>query len=378
MNNPCSGDRFCVEYHLHGTAEHAQKTAERLCADQTIEAPRELLHPSQEYAPLLGILEEFRTEDESAHCAVISFPIELFGDSCPQLLHTLFGTASLTAGIQVTGLRLPKTLPGGWPGPRYGQTGLRVLVDVHHRPLVCAVLKPLGFSPQQLADLAFQFALGGVDLIKDDQGLANHQFCRFEERVRRCVDAVQKASRETQRPCLYFPHITGTVEEIAQRIRCAQAAGADGVLLCPGLIGYSVVHEITRDPGIALPIISHPALLGTYAIDRRSGLAPHVLYGQLPRLIGADITIFPIYGLNFPLSRDECRRIADTCSMEWGSLAPTFPTAAGRMGEDRIAEMHETFGRELVFILGSQIRQDAAGIAEACKRFMTVLEQTAR
>lgn len=378
MNKPCSGERFCVEYRLYGSAGHAKKTAERLCADQTIEAPVELLHPSQEYTSLLGNLEEFKTEDAMQHCAIISFPIELFGHSCPQLLHTLFGTASLTAGIQVTGLRLPKTLPSGWPGPRYGQTGMRVLADVHHRPLVCAVLKPLGFSPEQLAELAYQFALGGVDLMKDDQGLADHHFCRFEERVRRCVDAVQKAFQETQRPCAYFPHITGTIEEIAQRIRFAQAAGADGAVLCPGLIGYSAVHEITRDPGIALPIISHPAFLGTYAIDRRSGLAPHVLYGQLPRLIGADISIFPIYGLAFPVSRDECRRIADACSMEWGGLAPIVPTAAGRMDGDRIAEMYETFGRELVFILGSQIRQDASGIAGACKRFMTTLEQTAR
>jgi hypothetical protein len=104
----------------------------------------------------------------------------------------------------------------------------------------------------------------------------------------------------------------------------------------------------------------HPAFLGTYAIDRRSGLVPHVLYGQLPRLIGADISIFPIYGLHFPITRDECRRIAEACSIGWGNLAPIFPTAAGRMAEERIKEMYETFGRELVFILGSQIRQDAA------------------
>ncbi|HSA61610.1 MAG TPA: RuBisCO large subunit C-terminal-like domain-containing protein, partial [Nitrospiraceae bacterium] len=361
-----------------GSAGQAKETAERLCADQTIEAPEELLHASPKRSSLLGKLEAFETHNAMDHRAIISFPVELFGDSCPQLLHTLFGTASLRAGIQVTGLRLPKTIPRGWPGPRYGQTGLRVLADVHHRPLVCAVLKPLGFSPAQLADLASQFALGGVDLIKDDQGLADHHFCRFEERVRRCVDAVQEASRQTQRPCLYFPHITGTTEEIAHRLRFAHTAGADGALLCPGLIGYGAVHEIARDPGIALPVISHPAFLGTYMIERRSGLAPHVLYGQLPRLIGADISIFPIYGLDFPISRDECRQIADACSIDWGNLAPIFPTAAGRMGEDRIAEMHETFGQNCLFVLGSQIRQDASGIAGACKKFMVTLEQAAR
>lgn len=377
MNDHSSDHRFGVEYRLHGAADLAKQTAERLCADQTIEAPVELLRAVPERASLLGRLEYLETDDATHHRAIISFPVELFGDSCPQLFHTLFGTASLTAGIQVTGLRLPVTLPTGWRGPRYGQTGLRVLVDVHHRPLVCAVLKPLGFSPEQLADLAFHFALGGVDLIKDDQGLADHHFCRFEERVRRCVDAVQRASRQTQRSCLYFPHITGTAEEIAHRLRFAHNAGADGALLCPGLIGHSALHEVTRDPGLALPVMSHPAFLGTYALDRRSGLAPHVLYGELPRLIGADISIFPIYGLNFPVTREDCRLIAEACSKEWGNLAPVFPTAAGRMGEDRIAEMYDTFGRDTVFILGSQVRQDASGITGACTKFMAALEGVA-
>ena len=35
-----------------------------------------------------------------------------------------------------------------------------------NRPLVCAVLKPLGRSPKELAKLAAQFVRGGADLIR--------------------------------------------------------------------------------------------------------------------------------------------------------------------------------------------------------------------
>lgn len=378
MTEFLSGQRFHVEYGITGTARHVKRIAERLCLDQTIEAPAEVLLPSHNFSALLGRLEHFETEDADHHRAVLSFPVELFGESCPQLLHTLFGTASLIPGIQVRELFLPSILPSEWPGPRFGCTGLRVLADVSHRPLVCGVLKPLGASPAQLADLAARFAQGGVDLIKDDQGLGDHQFCRFEERVSRCVEAVQRASRQRQRPCLYFPHVTGTPEEILQRARFVQAAGADGVLMCPGLVGYGTVHEVTRDPGFALPVIVHPAFLGTYALHPSSGLASRLLYGRLPRLIGGDVSIFPIYGQDFSLSRQDCLAVAEACTGTWGDLTPIFPTAAGRMGEDRIAEMCETFGREFVFILGSQIREDASGVTGACRRFLSWLERAVR
>ncbi|MER3423639.1 MAG: hypothetical protein C4293_10800, partial [Nitrospiraceae bacterium] len=61
----------------------------------------------------------------------------------------------------------------------------------------CGVLKPLGLSIDALAELAYQFARGGLDLVKDDQGLADHSFCPFEERVARCAEAV---ARRTEKP----------------------------------------------------------------------------------------------------------------------------------------------------------------------------------
>ena len=55
----------------------------------------------------------------------------------------------------------------------------------------------MGLSATDLAELAYRFALGGIDLIKDDHGLTNQPFCPFEERVRRCAEAV---ARRTARP----------------------------------------------------------------------------------------------------------------------------------------------------------------------------------
>lgn len=92
------------------------------------------------------------------------------------------------------------------------------------------------------------------------------------------------------------------------------SGGADGILLSPGLVGYQTLHDLSRDATQTLPIMPHPAFLGTYAITPTQGLAPRVLYGRFPRLAGADITIYPTYGLNFPISRLGCAQIASACT----------------------------------------------------------------
>ena len=373
LGNSLSGDRFSVEYHLAGTESQARSMADRLCADQTIEAPLSLLQSCQIPAGLLGLVEEFSHEEESRHRARISFPVELFGHSFAQMLHTLFGTASLTPQVQVADIHLPAQLPEGWPGPRHGISGIRTMTDVANRPLACAVLKPLGLSPEALAELAHSFARGGVDMVKDDQGLGDHAFSPFEERVQRCVASIRDASRSTGRTCLYFPHVIGTLEDIRNQAQFAKQAGADGILLSPGLMGYQALHDLSRHTSNALPIMSHPAFLGTYAMTPTQGIAPSVLYGRLPRLAGADITIYPTYGSNFPISRRDCTQIASACTNSWGPLQPILPTAAGRMGGDRIREMYELYGRDCVFILGSQIRESSEGIAASCERFMQSL-----
>ena len=372
---PLSGKRFAVDYCLTGSESHARTMAERLCADQTIEAPPSLLLSCPVPPGLLGALEDFRREDDGRYRARISFPVELFGHSVAQLLHTVFGTASLTPNIQVADIHLPAHPPDGWSGPRVGIPGIRRMTQVFDRPLVCAVLKPLGLPPDALAELARTFALAGVDMIKDDQGLGDHFFCPFEERVQRCVASIRDASRSTGRACLYFPHVAGSHDDIRNQAQFAKQAGADGILLSPGLVGYQALHDLSRHPTEALPIMSHPAFLGTYAITPTQGLAPSVLYGQLPRLAGADITIYPTYGLTSPISRPDCALIASACTESWGPLLPIFPTAASRMGEDRISEMCALYGHEFVFILGSQIRGTSDGIVAACRRFMQSLSK---
>lgn len=374
-----SGQRFTVEYRLSGTEAEARTKAALVCNDQTVEAPDKIIPAGMIREQILGRVERF-TGAAGFSLATVSYPIELFGQDCAQLLNVLFGISSLKPGVRVERLEIPDVglSTRDWPGPRFGRSGLRDLVDVPVRPLVCGVLKPLGLSPTALADLAYQFALGGMDLIKDDQALADQSFCPFEERVTRCVEAVAKANRETGRHCLYLAHVTGRWETMQQRALYAKRAGAGGLLVCPGLAGFDALRDLALDDAVALPILSHPALLGSFAIQADSGMAPACVFGQLPRLAGADASLYPIYHAGFPITRDDCRAIAKTCGEPWGQLKPIFPTAAGRMGFERVLEMCEFYGQDLLFIVGSSIQQHRAGLVKACRLFMDEVARSAQ
>ena len=85
-------------------------------------------------------------------------------------------------------LHLP--LPGPlaqFRGPRFGVPGLRNLLGVAEGlPLLMTALKPMGTPTAQLADMAYRFARGGIDIIKDDHGLSNQPDSPFEARFLSC------------------------------------------------------------------------------------------------------------------------------------------------------------------------------------------------
>ena len=269
--------------------------------------------------------------------------------------------------------RMTDGLLSSWRGPRWGIDGLRRAVDVPDRPLLCAVLKPLGRTPQELAELAVQFVEGGADVIKDDQSLVDQRWCRFEERVSRCAEAIAQASLRRGRPCLYFAHITGSYETMRRRAIQAQGFGATGLLVAPGLTGFDAVRLFRSDDAIALPIASHPSMLGICVHRDGGGVAAPVAYGLLPRLAGSDLSIYPAFGSDYPMSQPDCLLVADTCRQPWGSFTSTMPAVGGRVGYERVAELRSALGRDLLVIVGSRMQQFPGGVVAAMKEFHRVL-----
>lgn len=371
-----SGERFRVTYRLVGDEAEARDKAGDLALEQTVEFPGDLLPAGNIQTEIAGQIEVLEPADAGHYAAVISYAVETAGDELTQLLNVIFGNSSIKPGIRVERLDLPAALLARFRGPRFGQRGLRDALNVHDRPLLSTALKPMGLSAAALAELAYAFALGGIDIIKDDHGMANQPFSPFEERVTRCAAAVARANRETGLNCIYMPHVSAPAHLLLERARFAREAGAGGLLVCPGLTGMDGMRLLADDDSIALPIMAHPALQGSFVITPDSGIAHYALYGQLMRLAGADASVYPNYGGRFSFSREECASIVAGCTVPMQGIKPIFPTPGGGMNLERIRDMRALYGKDVIYLIGGGLHRAGPDLVENSRQFNRLVSMT--
>jgi len=187
-----SGDRFYVAYRIFGNEADASSKARDICIEQTIEFPDELVPEGIIKEHIIGRIESFEPYDAESFKALISYAVEITANELTQLLNVIFGNISIKPGIRVEDIAIPPSLLRSFKGPRFGRKGIRSLLCAPEGPLLSTALKPMGLSSKELAELAYQFALGGINIIKDDHGLTNQCLAPFEERVYLCAEAVKR------------------------------------------------------------------------------------------------------------------------------------------------------------------------------------------
>jgi ribulose-bisphosphate carboxylase large chain len=369
-----SGERFSVTYKIQGNEKEAYEAAKGICLEQTVEFPGELVPEGDIQDSIVGIIENFKKSNESSYEALISYAIEIASGELTQLLNVIFGNSSIKPGIRVENIDLPESILKDYKGPRFGREGLRKLLEVYDRPLLFTALKPMGLSSEELAELAYKFALGGIDIIKDDHGLSDQAFSPFEERVKLCTEAVNRANKETGYKSIYMPNITAPYREVIKRAKLAKEIGAGGLLISPGLTGLDVVKEIAEDDSISLPVFAHPAFQGSYVLTN-SGVSHGALFGQIARLAGADGTIYPNFGGRFSFSREECKSIASATSALMGNLKSIFPCPAGGMSLESIPESLKVYGNDVVFLVGGGLFKHGPDLVENSHYFRRLVEE---
>lgn len=368
-----SGERFRAVYHIAGERADAEAQARDICLEQTVEYPQDLVRRADIRDQIFGRVISFDEIGAGRCAAVVDYAVEIAGLELTQLLNVLFGNISLKPGIRLVSFELPGSLLAAFRGPRFGQEGLRDLLGVAERPLLCTAIKPMGLSPAELADLAYRMAKGGIDLIKDDHGLADQPFCPFDERVARTAEAVAKANRETGRRCLYLPNVTARFDEVMRRARFAKDAGAGGLVISPGLAGLDTMRAMADDDGLRLPVVSHPALQGSFTVHASAGMAHGAIFGQVNRLAGADAAIFPSFGGRFSFTEAECRDAVDGMVRPMGRVRPIFPIPAGGMTLARVPELLRFFGDDVVLLIGGDLHR-TPDLTAACRDFASLVE----
>jgi len=356
-------DPIVARYRLDVAPAEAQARAEALALEQSVELPDAAVRDPRIRERVIPRILSIEPLPDGAFAVELAFDAALSALDAAGLLNLLFGNASLLGDVRLVDVGIPEELRIGFGGPRHGVAGLRALCDVPDGPLTASALKPLGLGPDELAALAEQLALGGIDLVKDDHGLGDHPFCPFAERVAAVCAALDRVAQRTGRRTRYAPHVVGDGAAIEHQLDQARQAGADAVLCCPMLIGPAAFHRIARRLWDG-PVLAHPALAGSSAI------APELLVGRLFRLFGADATIYPHVAGRFAWSDDQVTRLLDGARGAWPPLRPALPVPAGGMTLERVPELARDLGPDVMLLIGGSLHVGPEGLVERTRAFV--------
>ncbi len=140
----------------------------------------------------------------------ISYPSVNFSADFPAILTTTFGKLSLDGTIKLVDLTFSDELKRAFPGPRFGIDGIREKLGVFDRPLVMSIFKAvIGRDLRYVTEQLKLQALGGVDLVKDDEILFENDLTPFEKRIVAGKQALNDVYEQTGHRTLYAVNLTG-------------------------------------------------------------------------------------------------------------------------------------------------------------------------
>lgn len=256
-------------------------------------------------------------------CALeLSWPIENFGPSLPNLMSTIAGNLfelRQVSGLRLTGLRLPASFAAAYPGPAFGIEGTRRLAGVAHGPLIGTIIKPsVGLSPEETAQQVRELVAGGIDFIKDDELQGDGSHCPFDARVRAVMRVVNAHADRTGKQVMVAFNVTGDLDEMKRRHDLVLAQGGTCVMAVLNSVGLVGLRELRRHS--QLPIHAHRAGWGYLTRSEALGW-DYAPWQMLWRLAGADH--LHVNGLRNKFSESDESVTAAARSV----LAPVMPEA---------------------------------------------------
>lgn len=360
---PSDRHRLQAIYRIRSQAHAIEARARAIAVEQSVEMPLAAIEEDEVRREIVGRVEAIVEAERGSFEVRISLAAETVGLDAGQLVNMLFGNSSLHEDVVLQDVELPGELIDVFGGPRHGLAELRRRARVSARAMTCSALKPQGLPPARLAALARSFAQGGIDYIKDDHGLADQAYSPFSARLAAVTAALRAVAPGGEPAARYVPSLSGDLDAMRRQIAAAGDAGVDTVMVAPIIMGWSNFHRLVREnPGVAF--LAHPTMAGAARI------APPLLLGKLFRLLGADAVIFPNHGGRFGFSAETCRAIAGAALQDWHGLRPCLPVPAGGMTTDRVREMLDFYGAEVMLLIGGALLEARDRLPEAAAAFV--------
>lgn len=350
-------------------------------------------------APHLGLVIDVKVSEAGSDPAIsdryadiqIAYPDLNFSKDIPALLVTVFGKLSMDGRIKLLDLRFSPAFLSAFSGPKFGVKGVRDLLGVHDRPLLMSIFKSvIGHDIQGLREQFLQQALGGVDIIKDDEILFENPLTPLIKRVSIGLEAAKQAEQTTGQKLLYAVNLTGSTSLLAEQAEKAIAAGANALLFNVLAYGFDTLHELSANPNITVPIMAHPAMAGAFYPSPYHGISASLLLGKLMRIAGADLVLFPSPYGSVVMPREENMAIKQTlltanlvedymyAHTEEIHLVPSlkagFPVPSAGIHPGLVPLILQDFGQEVVVNAGGGVHGHPMGAAAGGRAFRQAIE----
>lgn len=308
----------------------------------------------------------------------IAFPISNFGDDLAMLITTLLGNdASTSTQAKLIDIRFPNRLLQAYGGPRFGIEGLRKLTKVAARPILLSMIKPCtGISPEAGADIFYHTALGGVDILKDDELLGDASFSSVIQRVEQYGRAAERVYEETGSRPVYAVNISGRPERMLSNLQKAVEAGARMVMVNYAAVGYACMQDVCARATV--PVLGHYAGAGALFESSRSGMSSHLAMATLPRLAGADAAVICTPYGGYPLRREKYLKTVLCLTLPMGEIKSAMPAIGGRVHPNMVKKYVEELGQDIVLGAGGAIHGHPNGSTGGARAMRAAIEAVSK
>lgn len=373
-------DDYALFHYQFETRQDPTLVAATLASEQSTAQWRRV-GLAEDFRPLHGakVIALKETEGQQrSYRASIAHPHRNFGPRIPNLLSAAAGEGPFYCpGIETIkwlDFDLPPSFLAHFQGPQFGLGGIRALLDVHDRPLFVGVVKPnIGLAPQDFADLAYEAWMGGLDIAKDDEMLADTEWSPLSERCALVGLAREKAERETGQKKIFVANLTDEIDAIPKLYEQAVDRNINTVMLNSLMTGFSALRVLRKSSRI--PVMAH--FTGTAPLSQipNFGISSKVI-AKLQRLCGADFVVLAGFGERMHRADFEVLEDMKACLEPWGPILPSLPIPGGSDSAATLASVYEKIGHpDFGFICGRGVfgypggpQEGARSLHEAWKK----------
>ncbi len=276
----------------------------------------------------------------------VAHPHGNFGPRIPNLLTAIAGEGPFFSPnaplVKLLDIHFPQAFISQFAGPQFGLAGIRALLQVYDRPIFFGVIKPnIGLPPEPLAEAGYQGWMGGLDVAKDDEMLADIPNCPLQQRSLLLGEARQRVEQQTGQRKMYLANITDEADRLCDLHDIAVANGANALLVNTMTVGLGAVRALRRHAQV--PLVGHFAFIAP--LSRLPGYGIHSrVITKLQRLAGFDAIITPGFGTKMMTTPAEVLANVKACLDPMGSLLPVLPVPGGSEWAGTLEKVYRQIG----------------------------------